>query len=168
MNMVIQSVFFPSFSKLQNDKEQFYKVYFGFVSILTLIMGTVFSLIFIFSGKIIAILFEARWMDSAFYLKFLTVSSFFYIQDMYSRTIFKVFNKTRNILYLELFKKIIHAITIVIGIVFKDLTILLLGLILTNIIGYIVNFYFSRKIVNTDSKRKSCLCLNQYLYLLFL
>ncbi|WP_162417013.1 lipopolysaccharide biosynthesis protein [Cyclobacterium roseum] len=154
INMVIQSVFFPSFSKIQNDKNQFYKVYFGFVSILTLIMGTIFSLIFIFSDKIIAILFEAKWIDSSFYLKFLTVSSFFYIQDMYSRTIFKVFNQTRKILYLEIFKKIFHSLTIVIGIVYEDLVILLLGLILTNLLSYCVNFYFSRKIVNSESNKE--------------
>jgi O-antigen/teichoic acid export membrane protein len=71
------------------------------------------------------------------------------MQEIVNRLIFKDFNKTKQILYMEYVKKIIQSITIIIGIYFMSLEILIYGFIITNIIGYIINYYFSRKIINS-------------------
>lgn len=84
-------------------------------------------------------------------MKLLTIGSFFFIQEQINRVIFTVFNQTRKILYLEYVKKTIHSISIKIGIIYLDLQVLIVGFVVTNIIGYLINFYYSRRIIGEVS-----------------
>jgi teichuronic acid exporter len=147
INMTTQSVIFSSLAKLQNEKELFRITYNKIVLVLTIVVGAITGLIYLYSENIIELLFGIKWIESAFYMKLLSIASFFYMQEMFNRIIFKVFNQTQKILYLELIKKSIQTITILIGVVKSDLTLLLYGLVLTSIISYFINFYYSRKIL---------------------
>lgn len=62
--------------------------------------------------------------------------------ELFSKLIIKL-----KILFLEILKKIFSTITILIGIIFKDIIILLYGYILTNIFSYLLNLYFAKKII---------------------
>ena len=84
-------------------------------------------------------------------MQLLTIASFFYLQEQINRVIFKVFNQTRQILYLEYLKKSIQLISIIIGIYYLNMQILMIGFVITNIIGYFINYYFSRKIIGSVS-----------------
>jgi hypothetical protein len=68
------------------------------------------------------------------------------MQEMFNRIIFKVFDRTEKILYLEIAKKTFQALTILAGVLMKSIDILLYGFLLTSMISYFFNYYHSRKV----------------------
>ncbi|MFV0598196.1 MAG: lipopolysaccharide biosynthesis protein [Bacteroidales bacterium] len=152
INMVSQSVIFSGLAKLQEDKESFIKAYNKITLVFLVILGFISCFIYIYSEQIILILYVNKWLGAVFYMQLLTIASFFYYQEKINRIIFKVFNKTNQILYLEFLKKGIQCLTILIGIYFLDINILIIGFIVTSIIGYYINYYYSRKILGVNNR----------------
>lgn len=151
INMLSQSVVFSSLAKLQNDKLAFTIAYNKITLYFLVLLGFISSFIYVYAEQIVLLLYGSEWSGAIFYMKLLTIGSFFFIQEQMNRVIFKVFNQTRKILYLEYVKKTIQSISIIIGVVYLDLQILIIGFVITNIIGYLINFYFSRKIIGEVS-----------------
>lgn len=151
INMLSQSVVFSSLAKLQDDKIAFTKVYNKITLYFIIMLGFISSFIYVYAEQIILLLYGSEWVGAIFYMKLLTIGSFFFIQEQINRVIFKVFNQTRKILYLENVKKTIQSISIVIGVIYLSLQVLIIGFVITNIIGYLINFYYSRKIIGEVS-----------------
>ena len=146
INMVSQSVVFSGLAKLQNDKEAFIKAYNKITLVFLVTLGFISCFIYIYAEQIILILYGNKWLGAIFYMQLLTIASFFYYQEKINRIIFKVFNKTHQILYLEFLKKGIQCITIL------DINILIIGFVVTSIIGYYINYHYSRKILEVNNK----------------
>lgn len=151
INMVSQTVIFSSLAKLQDDKLAFTRAYNKVTLYFLIMLGFISSSIYIYAEQIILLLYGKEWMGAVFYIQLLTIASFFYIQENINRVIFKVFNQTRKILHLEFVKKAIQMISIVIGVIYLDLQVLIIGFVITNIFGYLINFYYSRKIIGGNN-----------------
>jgi len=108
-------------------------------------------LVYFYAENIILLLYGVKWIESIFYMKILIIASFFYMQEMFNRIIFKVYDKTEKILYLEVIKKIIQSITVVIGVVYMDIKIILYGYLITSVISFLINYFVSSKITNNYS-----------------
>jgi teichuronic acid exporter len=147
ITIVTQSVLFSSLTKFQDNKLKFKSVYNDIVVFYTIGLSIIACLLYIYAENIILLLYGNKWIGSVFYMKLLSIASFFYFQEIFNRLIFKVFNKTRQILILEVVKKVIHTITILVGVLYLNVMILILGLILTNALSYLINYYCSRKIL---------------------
>jgi len=152
--LVILQVFYSHLSKFQNKLSDFKVTYNLLAKLCAIVLGLTTCLVFIFAEEIIRVVLGEKWIDSIFYLRVLMISSFFTLQEMVNRNVFKIFNQTHKILYLELFKKSVQALSILIGIIYKDVILLLYGLIITSIISYFINFYFSRKVIDEVSKNE--------------
>lgn len=152
LNSFTQSVLYSGLSKLQNDIPKFIQTYNRIIRTLSVIVGLMTVFTYLYGKEIILILYGYDWLNAAFYLQLLIIASFFFMQENFNRVIFKVFDQTKQILLLEIVKKIIHSISIVLGIIFRDLTVLLGGLIVTNIISFSINYYYSRKIIKDYSE----------------
>lgn len=144
------TVLFSSLSKLQEDIYLFSKTYSKVISYFSLLIGLISLITISYSREILILLFGYEWQDSGFYLYILSISSFFYVHEMFNRIIFKTFNRTRVILVLEIFKKILLSLSIITGIFFKDIEILLYGFLLVSICAYIVNIIVSRTFLKSD------------------
>lgn len=148
VNMLSQSVIFSTLSKLQDDLPAFLTFYKKIVVLFLTFLGLASVLLYLFSDSIIFLLYGKKWEGAVFFMQTLTFSSFFYYQELLNRIIFKVFNKTKIILYLEILKKIFQLVSIVLGVYFHSLPILVFGLIINNALSYFANYYLSRKIVD--------------------
>lgn len=149
VNMLSQNVIFSILSKLQDDKPSFFNLYKKIVFLFLTILGLASVLLYLFSDSIIYFFYGSKWGGSIFYMQTLTFASFFYYQELLNRIIFKVFNKTRIILYLEIVKKFFQLLTIAIGVYFNSLEILVFGFVINNVLSYFLNYYLSRKVVNS-------------------
>lgn len=149
LNMVSQSVIFPILAKLQEDVHKFEITYKKVTQYFLVLLGLITCFIYLYAEQVITILYGDEWYDSIFYLQLLSLASFFLIQEKLNRIIFKIFNQTRQILVLEIVKKVFHTISIVLGITYMSLDILLIGFIIINAISYFINYYFSRKVINS-------------------
>jgi O-antigen/teichoic acid export membrane protein len=146
-NFLVQGVVFSSLSKLQDETERFIAAYNKIVLLFTILMGGITALIYLYADSIIGLLYGQKWVGAVVFMKLLSIGSFFYFQELLNMVIFKVFNQTRKILVLEIFKKIIQVVSIVIGIYTLDIIYLLYGFVVSSFIGYLLNYYYSRKIL---------------------
>jgi teichuronic acid exporter len=144
-------VVFSALSKVQNDPKQFNYLYNRIVTMFTIIVGLICLLIFFYAQNIVTLLYGERWIDAVGYMKILIVGSYFFMQEMFNRVIFKIFDKTEKIFYLEIIKKSIQLLTILIGVFYKDIELLLYGFILTSFVSFIINYYVSRKVQDNFS-----------------
>ncbi|MFD2516578.1 lipopolysaccharide biosynthesis protein [Salinimicrobium flavum] len=144
-------VVFSSLSNLQDDSKKFENYYQRIITLFTIAVGFICLVVYFYANNIILILYGEKWLGAVFYMQILIVASYFYMQEMFNRVIFKVFNKTEKILYLEIIKKSIQAISIFIGVVFKNIEILLYGFLLTSILSFFMNYNESRKVQNNFS-----------------
>ena len=152
---VIQStalgVIFSALSKLQGNKKNLIMTYNQVMFYLTIFTGILIASLYLYSDTIILVLYGNKWAASSYFMKILSLASFFYIQEIFIRIIFKVYNQTHKILFLELIKKAVHASSIIVGIYFMSLDILLYGFLITNIISYVTNLLVSRKLLETTN-----------------
>lgn len=114
------------------------------------ILGMITIIIFSFSDQLVLIIFGTKWLESAHYMKILTWASLFFYAEVINKVIFKVFDKTRQLLYLEFFKKGFLSIFIVFGVFFRDIDMLLYGLGIANLFSYIINIFLTNRIVNQN------------------
>lgn len=144
----VLNVVYSSLSKIQDNHLKFSNFYNNIIKYFSIIMAFICLTIFFYSDLIIVFLFGEKWIESAIYLKLLILVSFFYMQELFCRLIFKVYDKTEKILQLEIVKKIFQSFTIFYALYFEDIKLLLYGFVLTNIFGFILNFYFCNKVQN--------------------
>lgn len=140
------SVIYSSLSKIQDDREKFNKIYSQLNKIFTIVVGLVCLLIYSYSDFIIRILYGEKWIDCVFYLQILIVSAFFYLQEIFNRLVFKIYDRTEKILQLEILKKIIQSLTIIYAIYSLSIDYLLYGILLTSFLSFFINYYFARNI----------------------
>jgi O-antigen/teichoic acid export membrane protein len=148
VKMVANNTVFSVLAKFQDDVPEFFRVYNKIVSFFVVLLGLISTLIYLYSDQLILALFGTKWIVSSFYLQLLTLSAFFIYIQLINRSIYKIFNFTRELLYLEFFQKVIQIFGILIGLYFLDLKIILVSLVLSNAIGYFFSaFYVRKKIV---------------------
>ncbi|WP_099364938.1 lipopolysaccharide biosynthesis protein [Sphingobacterium sp. 1.A.4] len=140
---------YSGLSKIQDNKDQFSQGYIKTINILMAISGIMVIFVYLFSDDIILIIFGNKWIQSVIYLKILSLSVLIFIQDSFNKVIFKIYNKTRTMLKLDLFKKGIQLIGIGIAIYFQNINVLLINYIISLFIGYLLTNYYSRKILNS-------------------
>ncbi|WP_410877810.1 lipopolysaccharide biosynthesis protein [Myroides sp. DW712] len=150
--LVILQVFYSHLSKFQNTISLFKQHYNTIAKLCAIVLSLTTCLIYLYADEIIYTVLGEKWLGSVFYLRVLIISGFFTLQEMVNRNIFKIFDQTHKILYLELLKKSIQIITIILGVYYQDIKLLLYGFIFTSVVSYFINFYYSRKIVDEVSK----------------
>jgi O-antigen/teichoic acid export membrane protein len=144
LNMLTQGVIFSSLSKLQADKEEFVRTFNKIMLYFMSISGLILILIYLFSNPVILIIYGEKWIDSVFYMQILSIASFFLLQERFNRLVFKVFDKTRDLLYLEIAGKIFQTAGLFIGIYLKSIEFLMFSFAVASGLSYVSNYIFSR------------------------
>lgn len=146
-------VVFSTLSNIQDDKQKFDSMYNSVIRIFTVIVGLMCLLIFIFSKEILYIFYGMKWLSADFYMKIITLSSFFFMQEMFNRVLYKVFNQTRKIFILEILKKSINVISLLIGLYYQSIEILMYGYLFTSLISYFINYFVSKTVYQSNGEQ---------------
>lgn len=144
-NMLTQGVLFSGLSKIQEDKAQLKETYQRVIRVFTVIVGFICLSLFVFAQELILLILGGQWVEGTFFLQILSVVGFFNIQEMFNRILFKIYNDTSYILYLEFFKKGIQVISIIIGMYVTSLNVLMYGFVISSVLSYFINYYFVQK-----------------------
>lgn len=148
----ILGVIYSALCKVQDEPENFNKIYNKILKVYTITISLICTLIFIYADLIIYLLYGKEWLQTSTYLKMLILSAFFYAMEIFYRNIFKVFDKTDKILKIEIIKKIFQSTTIIYGIYKMDIYILILGFVITSVFGFLISLYMSEKVKSSISK----------------
>lgn len=151
INNLTQGVFYSSLSKDQNDRVQLLQTYKLISNTFLSLVGFAVLIILFFSEDLINFLFGSKWLESAYFIKFLILGSLFYSQELINRIIFKVYNRTKMMLRLEIIKKTVQFSTLLIGIYMRNMEILMYGYILTSAFSYVLSYFYTNKILGIRS-----------------
>lgn len=151
-NAASQGVFFSTLSKLQDDKDALASVYNRAFSLLSAIIGFVCLTIFIYSENFLVIIYGEKWVSATLMMQLMVVGSFFFMQEQFNRILFKVYDMTDKILWLEILKKTIQSLTIVLGLYLNNIQVLIAGLLVTNLISFGLNSFFAKRLIFKDHK----------------
>lgn len=145
LQSTVLNVVYSALSKIKNNPFEFNRLYDLVVKFFTIFVSIICVIIYLYADLIVSTLYGEKWLGSIIYLKLLIVAGFFYLQEMFNRIIFKIFDRTEKILQLEIFKKTIQSISIFIGIWLMNIEYLLYGFIFISMVSFCVNYYYARK-----------------------
>lgn len=147
---VIQRVTYPVLSNIQDDKERMVAAYRKIIK--TTMFITAISMFFLgaISEPLLYCLIGPKWHEAATFLPLICISGSFYPLHAINLNMLQVQGRSDLFLILEIVKKIIAIGPLAIG-VFVGILPMLYTNILTAIIAYFLNSYYSGKLLDYSS-----------------
>lgn len=150
LTSVIQRVTYPVLSNIQDDKERMVKAYRKMIK--TTMFVTAISMFFLgaISEPLIYCLIGTKWHEAATYLPLICFSGTLYPLHAMNLNMLQVLGRSDLFLTLEVIKKIIYLGPLFIG-AFIGIMPMLYTNIITSIIAYVLNSYYSGKLLGYSS-----------------
>jgi O-antigen/teichoic acid export membrane protein len=145
IHKLTQTAIYSVLSKIHDDKTRFTRIYQQIIALMIVFVGFITLTLFVFAQDIILIFLGDQWLKGTFYLRVLSVVGYFNIQEIFNRILFKIYNNTGYILKFELIKKGIQSISIIIGLFYNNINLLMYGLAISSVLSYFVNNYIVQK-----------------------
>lgn len=140
----LMSVLFPLLSKVQTDLQRFQRIVLKALSVVSFMTFLLIAILFINSEEIIIILFGEQWLPSAHYFKILTLSGFAYPVSALLVNILSSRGNSKAFLRLEIYKKMITSMNLVI-LYFFGIETFLYGLIVESTLNVFLNVFFASR-----------------------
>lgn len=147
---VVQRVSFPTLSEIQDDKTRLVNAY---RKIIRTTMFVTTSLMFALAGvahPFIYCLVGPQWEQAASFLPLICISMSLYPLHAINLNMLQVQGRSDLFLKLEIIKKAIAAVPILLGI-FLSIYWMLIGTIISGIISFFLNSYYSGKMIGYSS-----------------
>lgn len=157
LSSIIERVTFPVLAEFQANKNILAFQYKRMVKCMILVSGISMVTLACTADSLVLILLGDKWVESIKYLQIVCFIDIFYPIKSLNLNAIKVSGKTDYILKLSLVKRIIEAIPILLGIF--NIYYMLYGLIITSIIGFMLNAYFAAKCIPYAFKEQLVDCI---------
>lgn len=150
LTTIVQRVSFPVLSQVQDDKERMVNAYRRVIKTTMFVTATIMISMGAISEPLIYCLIGPQWHQAATFLPLICISMSLYPLHAINLNMLQIQNRTDIFLYLEIIKKIIAVGPICLGI-FINIYWMLLGTIITGIIAFFLNSYYTGKKLNYSS-----------------
>lgn len=147
---VIQRVTYPVLSNIQDDKERMISAYRKMIKITMFITAIGMFFLGAIAEPLLYCLIGPKWHEAATYLPLICISGSLYPLHAMNLNMLQVQGRSDLFLGLEIIKKIIALGPLFIG-AFVGIMPMLYTNILTSIIGYFLNSYYSGKLLGYSS-----------------
>ena len=147
---VLTRVAFPVLSTLQSDKDRMVSGYRRMIKVSMLISTFGLFLMGAVSEPLIYCLIGAKWHDAAIYLPIICLRSTLYPLSSYNLDMLQVQGRSDLFLVLEIIKKIIGIIPIVVGIFVGIVPMLLTGVVI-GVLSFFLNSYYTGEMLGYSS-----------------
>lgn len=144
ISIVLNRVVFPLFSKVQNDTVALKGIYKKILQIIFFIISPTIALMILLSKEIVLVFFTEKWLSIVPIFKILCLSGLFYPLHLYNLMILQVKGKSGLFLKLEILKKVIVILSLIISIKYGFYGILV-GSVITSFIGLFINTHYAGK-----------------------
>lgn len=141
---VVQRVSYPVLSLVQDEQERMVRGYRKIIKVTMFVAANIMIFMGAVSAPLIYCLIGPQWSEAATYLPLICISMSLYPLHSINLNMLQVQNRTDIFLYLEIIKKIITIGPICLGI-FVDIYWMLVGTIITGIIAFFLNSYYTGK-----------------------
>ncbi len=146
VSQVINTVAFPAYAKLQKEKDKLFVMFRQNVRIVAFFNTPLMVLLAVVAQPLIILLYSKKWVGSIEYFQFLCIG-FGILLAIHQCTLslLKAIGRSDYVLKLEIIKKILGVVFIVVGIVFFDIWGILYALALNSFIELFLNGYYLGK-----------------------
>ncbi len=140
----LMSVLFPVLSKIQTDLNKFRNVVIKSTGIISFVTFLLLGGLYLVADDLIVFLLGQKWASSVFYFKILLLSGFAYPVSALMVNVLSSRGKSGDFLRLEVYKKIIQSVNLVILFVF-GIDVFLYSLVLSSFLGTSLNIRFATR-----------------------
>ena len=150
LTTIVQRVSYPALSEVQDDKERMVAGYRKIIKLTMFVTAILMLSMAAVSEPLLYCLIGLQWHEAATYLPLICISMSLYPLHAINLNMLQVQGRTDIFLYLEIIKKIIAIVPIVVGI-FVDIYWMLIAGIVVGVISYFLNSYYSGKALGYSS-----------------
>jgi O-antigen/teichoic acid export membrane protein len=144
---ILQRVTFPVYSTIQDDTQRLKRAYRKTIKAIIFFNFPLMVALLVIAHSLIKVLLTDKWMPSVIYLQLLCISGFLYPLSAVNLNVLKVRGRTDIFFYLEVAKKVLIAVAIIIT--FKlGILALVIGQVCTNFLCFFINIYYSGREIN--------------------
>ena len=147
ISSIVTKVSFPLFSSIQNDDVRLKSIYKRIMQMVVFLVTPTLILLAVLGEPLFRLLFTEKWLPAVPYFQILCVTGILYPINLYNLQILNVKGRSDLFLKLEVFKKIIVVVVILVSFQFGIYG-LLYGSVLTSVIGFFINTHYSGKFLN--------------------
>jgi O-antigen/teichoic acid export membrane protein len=150
LSMIVNKVSFPLFASIQNDDIRLKQVFRKMMQLILYVIAPILVLMAVLAEPIFRFLFTEKWLPAVPYFQILCYNGILYPIHSYNLQILNVKGRSDLFLKLEVLKKTLAVIMILITFQFGIYG-LLIGSTITSTIAFFINTYFSGKLINYNA-----------------
>lgn len=143
----VQKVTYPALSTIQDDNKALKEFYRKIIQVVTYIVFPCMIALVVLAEPLFSVMLKEDWLPAVPYLQLLCIAGLLYPLHAINLNILKVKGRSDLFLYLEIIKKLMIVIIILISVQFGIFGILV-GQIVSSVLAYIPNSYFSVKMID--------------------
>lgn len=147
---IIQRVSYPALAEVQDDPKRMVQAYRKVIKTSMFITIICMILLGAISEPLIYCLIGPQWNEAASYLPLICLSMVLYPLHSINLNMLQIQGRSDIFLYLEIVKKIIGVVPLLLGI-FVNIYCMLWGVVITGVIAFFLNSYYTGKDLNYSS-----------------
>lgn len=151
ISSVVSRISFPLLSKVQKDDERLKKVYRMIMQLVIFLVAPTLIFLSVLAEPIFRFLYTEKWVEAVPYFQILCAAGILYPLHVYNLQILNVKGRSDLFFKLEVIKKAIICLVIIVSIQFGIFA-LLYGIVLTSFIAFFLNSYYSGRYINYNTK----------------
>lgn len=144
LTLIVQRVSYPALAEIQDEKERMIAAYRKIIKVTMFVSSFCMILIGAIAEPLIYCLIGTKWHETALYLPLICLSMSLYPLHAINLNMLQIQGRSDIFLYLDIVKKIISIPALALG-VFVNIYWMLIGSIVTGIISFFLNSYYTGK-----------------------
>jgi teichuronic acid exporter len=147
ISAVMGKVTYPLFAQIQDDNTRLKNMYKKILQLNIFILAPVLIIAGVLAEPLFRFLFTDKWLPAAPYFQILLITGVLYPIHAFNLNILNIKGRSDLFLRLEIFKKVIIIVVVLISFKFGILG-LLYGSIVVSVTAFFINTYYSGKFIN--------------------
>ncbi|NJY63021.1 lipopolysaccharide biosynthesis protein [Salinimicrobium sp. CDJ15-81-2] len=147
ISRALDKVTFPLFVSIQDDEVRLKRVYKKLMLMVVFVISPVLIFLAVLAEPVFVFLFTEKWLPAVPYFQILCVTGILFPLHSYNLTILNVKGRSDLFLKLEVVKKVIIVITIIIAIPFGIMA-LLYGQVVISLLAFFINAHYTSRFIS--------------------
>lgn len=143
----LNKVTYPLFASIKDDNERLKKVYKQIMQMVIFLIAPILIIMGVLATPLFRFVFTEKWLPAVPYFQILCISGILYPFHVYNLNILNVKGRSDLFLKLEIIKKVLLVITILVSIQF-GLYGLLWGVVVSSALALFINAHYSGKFIH--------------------
>ena len=153
LTTVVQRVSYPVLSSIQNEERRLREAYRRVIKVTMLVTFACMLGLAAVAKPLLVLLIGEKWLPAVYFLQIICFSGMLYPLHAINLNILQVKGRSDLFLKLEIIKKIIATVPIVIGI-FWGIELMLWGSVCSSFIAFFLNSYYSAPLIGYPTSRQ--------------